>query len=139
MGCLEGGVLSFLLAKVLARDQHSLFFISGKGVIVWSFVLIVVFSYCMLKDAACVRHADILHVIAESVTERRILMYSPKIQPEQVRKLYLLKMSYVSLQISKPMTEMVREALSLYLPKAVKEILKSGGTLVMVDELTGKE
>ena len=54
MGCLEGGVLSFLLAKVLARDQHSLFFISGKGVIVWSFVLIAVFSYCMLKAVRCV-------------------------------------------------------------------------------------
>lgn len=63
-------------------------------------------------------------------------MYSPTIEPKQVRKLYLLKMSYVSLEISKPMTEMVREALNEYIPEAVKEILKSGGTLVMPDELT---
>jgi len=63
-------------------------------------------------------------------------MYSPKIEPRQIRKLYLLKMSYVSLEISKPMTEMVREALGEYIPKAVKEIMKSGGTLVMPDELT---
>ena len=66
-------------------------------------------------------------------------MYSPKIEPDQVRKLYLLKMSYISLEISKPMTEMVREALDGYIPKTVKEILKSGGTLIMPDELTGKE
>ena len=66
-------------------------------------------------------------------------MYSPKIDKRQVRKLYLLKMSYVSLEIKKPMTEMVKEALDEYIPNAVKEILKSGGTLVAVDELTGKE
>ena len=66
------------------------------------------------------------------------MTYSPKIEPEQVRKLYLLKMSFVSLDVSKPMTAMVREALNEYIPKAVKEILKSGGTLVMADELTKK-
>jgi len=33
---------------------------------------------------------------------------------------------------------MVREALEEYIPKAVKEILKSGGTLIMPDELTKK-
>lgn len=65
-------------------------------------------------------------------------MYSPKIEPGQVRKLYLLKMSYVSLEISKPMTVMVREALDEYIPKAIKEILKSGGTLLIPDELAGK-
>lgn len=65
-------------------------------------------------------------------------MYSPKIEPKQVRKLYLLKMSYVSLETSKPMTEMVREAIAEYIPKKVMEILKSGGTLVMPDELTQK-
>jgi hypothetical protein len=65
-------------------------------------------------------------------------VYSPKIEEGQVRKLYLLKMSYVSLEISKPITEMVREALSEYIPKVVKEILKSGGTLIKPDELTQK-
>ena len=65
-------------------------------------------------------------------------MYSPKIESQQVRKLYLLKMSYVSLGINKHMTEMVSEALNEYIPKAVKEILKSKGTLVMPDELTKK-
>ena len=66
-------------------------------------------------------------------------MYSPKIDERQVRKLYLLKMSYISLDIKRPMTEMVKEALDEYIPKTFKEILKSGGTLVMADELTGKE
>ena len=66
-------------------------------------------------------------------------MYSPKIGERQVRKLYLLKMSYISLDIKRPMTEMVKEALDEYVPKTFKEILKSGGTLVMADELTGKE
>jgi hypothetical protein len=47
-------------------------------------------------------------------------------------------MSYASLNESKPMTEMVKEALNEYIPKAVREILKSGGTLVMPDELTKK-
>ncbi|UCH11903.1 MAG: hypothetical protein JSW18_03520 [Candidatus Omnitrophota bacterium] len=65
-------------------------------------------------------------------------MYSPKIEPRQIRKLYLLKMSYASLELSKPMTEMVKEALEEYIPKTVKEILKSGGTLIMPDELTRK-
>lgn len=65
-------------------------------------------------------------------------MYSPKIQPEQVRKLYLLKMSFVSLGMNKHMTEMVGDALGEYIPKVVKEILRSGGTLIMPDELTKK-
>ena len=62
-------------------------------------------------------------------------MYSPKIDPEQVRKLYLLKMSYVSLGISKPMTKIVEEALDDHIAKATKEILESGGALLMSDEL----
>ncbi|MBN1156548.1 hypothetical protein JXA85_02965 [Candidatus Woesearchaeota archaeon] len=66
-------------------------------------------------------------------------MYSPRIDEKQVRKLYLLKMSYVSLEVKKPITEMVKEALDEYIPKTVKEILKSKGTLVMADELTRKE
>ena len=66
-------------------------------------------------------------------------MYSPKIDERQVRKLYLLKMSYISLDIKRPMTEMVKEALDEYIPRTVKEILKSGGILVLADELTRKE
>ena len=65
-------------------------------------------------------------------------MYSPKIEESQIRKLYLLKMSYVSLGINKHMTEIVKEALDEHIPKVTKEILKSGGTLVMPDELTKK-
>ena len=88
----------------------------------------------MLRDAQCVRAVVIRHVVVQFVAERKGLkMYSPKIEPTQVRKLYLLKMSYISLEIKKPMTEMVREALDEYIPKTVKGILKSGGTLVMVD------
>ena len=63
-------------------------------------------------------------------------MYSPKIIPRQVRKLYLLKKSYLSLGINKPMTNIVRNAVDEYIPKAVEEILKSGGSLFMPDELT---
>ena len=58
--------------------------------------------------------------------KKEVRMYSPKIESQQVRKLYLLKMSYVSLGINKHMTEIVSEALNEYIPKAVKEILKSG-------------
>jgi hypothetical protein len=36
------------------------------------------------------------------------------------------------------MTEIVKEALDEHIPKVTKEILKSGGTLVMPDELTKK-
>ena len=66
-------------------------------------------------------------------------MYSPKIEPELVRMLYRLKVSYLSLGIRKPLTTMVKEALAEYIPKATEEILKSGGTLVMPDELPEKE
>lgn len=69
---------------------------------------------------------------------KELKMYSPKIESQQVRKLYLLKMSYVSLGINKHMTKIVSEALDEYIPKAVKEILKSGGILIMPDELTKK-
>jgi hypothetical protein len=37
------------------------------------------------------------------------------------------------------MTEIVREALNEYIPKTVREILKSGGTLFMPDELLKKK
>lgn len=62
-------------------------------------------------------------------------MYSPKIDPEQIKKLYLLKVSYAALRIKKPMTEIVREALDDYLPKAAKEIVSSGGNITESDEL----
>jgi len=62
-------------------------------------------------------------------------MYSPKIEPEQIKKLYLLKMSYAALRIKKPITEMVREALDDYLPKAEKQITSSGGTILKPEEL----
>ena len=62
-------------------------------------------------------------------------MYSPKIDPKLVRKLYLLKMSYGSLGINKPMTEIVKDALDEHIPKTSKEILESGGSLLMPDEL----
>jgi len=66
-------------------------------------------------------------------------MYSPKIEPEQIKKLYLLKMSYAALRIKKPMTEMIREALDDYLPKAAKQIISSGGSLLKPEELEVKE
>ena len=66
-------------------------------------------------------------------------MYSPKIEPKQIRKLYLLKMSYGSLGVNKPITEMVREALSRYIPKITRQILSSGGTILKPDELKVKE
>jgi len=62
-------------------------------------------------------------------------MYSPKIEENLVRKLYLLKMSYTSLGINKPMTDMVSQALNEYIPKVVKEILSSGGSILKPDEL----
>ena len=62
-------------------------------------------------------------------------MYSPKIEPTQVRKLYLLKISLASIGITKPMTEIVKEALDQYIPEKVDEIKKAGGTILMPDEL----
>lgn len=66
-------------------------------------------------------------------------MYSPKIEEKSVRKLYLLKMSYIGLGIRKPMTEMVKEALDEYIPKAEKEIVSSGGTILKADEMDVRE
>lgn len=66
-------------------------------------------------------------------------MYSPKIEPEQIKKLYLLKMSYAALRIRKPMTEMVREALDDYLPKAERQITSSGGVILKPEELETRE
>ena len=66
-------------------------------------------------------------------------MYSPRINPEQIKKLYLIKMSYTALRIKKPMTEMVREALDDYLPKAEKQIISSGGVILKPDGLEVKK
>lgn len=66
-------------------------------------------------------------------------MYSPKIEENLVRKLYLLKMSYASLGRNKPMTKIVEEALEEYIPKATKEILSSGGSILKPDELGVRE
>lgn len=66
-------------------------------------------------------------------------MYSPNIDPEQIKKLYLIKMSYAALRIKKPMTEMVREALEDYLPKTTNQILSSGGVILKPDELEVKK
>lgn len=65
-------------------------------------------------------------------------MYSPKIHPTQIRKLYLLKISYASIGINKPMTEIVAEALDRHIPDKVDEILKAGGSILMPDELKSK-
>lgn len=66
-------------------------------------------------------------------------MYSPKIEEKLIRKLYLLRMSYAGIGIKKPMTEMVRRALDEYIPKAVKEIVSSGGTIAESNELEVKK
>ena len=65
-------------------------------------------------------------------------MYSPKIREDLVKKLFLLKMSYASLGVNKPMTEMVREALKEYIQRKVKEIIEAGGTLIMPQQLFDK-
>jgi hypothetical protein len=66
-------------------------------------------------------------------------MYSPKIHPLLVRRLYLSKVSYASIGISKPMTEIVAEALDKYIPEKADEILQAGGTILMPDELKGNK
>jgi hypothetical protein len=66
-------------------------------------------------------------------------MYSPKIHSTLVRKLYLLKVSYASIGVTKPMTEIVADALAKYIPEKVDEILKAGGTIMKPDELKNKE
>ena len=56
-------------------------------------------------------------------------MYSPKIEPIQVRKLFFLKMSLRTIGINKPMTKIVRDALDEFIPRKANEILNSNGTL----------
>jgi len=62
-------------------------------------------------------------------------MYSPKIDSEQVRRLYLLKVSYATIGIKKPMTDIVKEALDKYIPEKADEILKAGGAVIKPDEI----
>ena len=62
-------------------------------------------------------------------------MYSPKIQPLQVRRLYLLKVSYASINVNKPMTRIVQDALEEYIPKEAKKILDAGGGILMPQDL----
>jgi hypothetical protein len=66
-------------------------------------------------------------------------MYSPKINPVLVRKLYLLKVSYATIGVTKPMTDIVADALEKYIPEKVEEILEAGGTILKPDELKSKE
>jgi len=66
-------------------------------------------------------------------------MYSPKINPVLVRKLYLLKVSYATIGVTKPMTDIVADALEKYIPEKVDEILKAGGTILKPDELKSEE
>ena len=48
-------------------------------------------------------------------------------------------MSYAGIGIKKPMTEMVRHAIDEYIPKAVKEIMSSGGTIAESTEMEVKK
>ena len=75
----------------------------------------------------------------ENFFKEEIQMYSPKIQPEQVRKLYLLKISYASININKSMTQIVQDALDEYIPKVAKKIIESGGAILKPEELGIKE
>ena len=52
---------------------------------------------------------------------KELTMYSSKIDPQRVRKLYLLKMSYGSLGITKHMTDIVKEALDDHIEKEATE------------------
>ena len=91
----------------------------------------------MQPDTGCVPTVVIHRAAARFAIARRkeLSMYSPKIDPQRIRKLYLLKMSYGSLGITKHMTEIVGEALDKHIKEAVKEIQDSGGTLLSPDEL----
>ena len=48
-------------------------------------------------------------------------MYSPKIEPEQVGKLYLLRESLAQEGVKKPITALVKEAIEEYLKKRREE------------------
>ena len=65
-----------------------------------NFVLIAVFSLCMLKDVPCVLAAVIRFVTAQCAMERRLKMYSPSLSDKAVRTIYRIKRCF-----KKPMTE----------------------------------
>ena len=54
-------------------------------------------------------------------------MYCPKIQDDQIRKLYFLKIGYSILGIKKPITKIVREAIDSHITIAIEEIKRNGG------------
>lgn len=62
-------------------------------------------------------------------------MYSPRIDSEQVRKLYYLRQAFKDLDINMPMTKIVRKALDEYIPKAILRIKKTDGSINLPDEL----
>ena len=55
-------------------------------------------------------------------------MYSPKIEESMVKRLYALKVKYEEKGIKKPMTEIVKNALTEYISKAEQEIGSVGET-----------
>ena len=67
-------------------------------------------------------------------------MYSPKIWPDQVAKLYRLKVSLLAGgKKGVTMTDLVREALTEYLAKKEKELRKNGTGLLLIGEPTDQE
>ena len=67
-------------------------------------------------------------------------MYSPKIWPDQVAKLYRLKVSLLAGgKKGITMTDLVREALTEYLAKKEKELCKNGTGLLLIGEPTDQE
>jgi hypothetical protein len=49
-------------------------------------------------------------------------MYSPKIDETLVKRLYALKVGYTRIGLNMPMTRIVKDALTWYLPKAEKKV-----------------
>ncbi len=96
-------------------------FFSGKGVRVWSFVLIVVLSLFMLRVVLCAHAAAGQDANAHFVMERRKLMYSPLLNENLVRTIYRIKRVW-----KKPMTEiaesLIQQSLKAVDKNAVCEI-----------------
>ena len=67
-------------------------------------------------------------------------MYSPKIWPDQIAKLYRLKVSLLAGgKKGVTMTDLVREALTEYLAKKEKELRKNGTGSLLIGEPTDRE
>ena len=60
--------------------------------------------------------------------------YTMRIDRELVKKLYLCRESLKTIGITKPMTVIVKEAVTLYLPKLARKILKKNGSILHPDE-----